>query len=797
MGGLKNSNANLSGQDVEQCMREIATGSSAPAAAGGRIGRMATSSTFASHLAHPTLVHKHHAASSSNNNNNNNNNNSGGGSGSTHAFSQVGFALSEEDSEDDRRGGLLLVPPPPHPHPHLSPSNLDSASLSPSKERDGPWRAVCYRRLTSRNGLYVICLFIFCSIATVWYCRMQEIEKHYYLLTEFTQNKYLFHRANETERKWRKEHFYVSSALASSSEQSAEVSLDNNVHIVLSTSALNASILFPIQRQRLRVYLLALVNGVNIIEVPVTPLLKTAIRDCYHANKPSLLHNQHALEMRFPSVLHEMNDVGKQREREGEMERNRVIRAKERLGKRFREPKRSRDRLERTTLFQLLHSPSLPQFNSTATTIAATATATTHNYDNNRQFSKGSRDQQVHNTLTQALLSHEVFRKPLFHYLNLALYAVVYCKDYGHPDKENWFSAENYWHDLSTMILHESKEWRRNNGMDFLFPVSHPKAAPFVLSSLALNEISRASFLRTDFDLNGYDSKDIVVPYYASTGSIRIVETGDIDRELVRGRNQQRRRLALRQGRLLEDSQDNVTDIHNVNVVTERQLKNEAESLLVFMGGNNPKGGLRSRLERALSQLQDPEVFFTVSQRLSPSDYQHYLTNSVFCLSIRGDTSSSSRLFSIIALNGRCIPVIISDGMALPFEHIVDYSQFSLRFPENVEENAEMFVQALRHTSEIERERLRAGVREAREMLLFEQSQREIVMATPIGSNSLIHMRERELSVLNPVTLSLIQMLQQKESYCMRLGEQVVFSDMCAVLNERLSIAERLLIDIA
>jgi len=49
---------------------------------------------------------------------------------------------------------------------------------------------------------------------------------------------------------------------------------------------------------------------------------------------------------------------------------------------------------------------------------------------------------------------------------------------------------------------------------------------------------------------------------------------------------------------------------------------------------------------------------------------------SKFCLNIAGDTPSSNRLFDAIV--SHCVPVIISDEIELPFEDVLDYSEFSL-----------------------------------------------------------------------------------------------------------------------
>ena len=49
---------------------------------------------------------------------------------------------------------------------------------------------------------------------------------------------------------------------------------------------------------------------------------------------------------------------------------------------------------------------------------------------------------------------------------------------------------------------------------------------------------------------------------------------------------------------------------------------------------------------------------------------------SKFCLNVAGDTPSSNRLFDAIV--SHCVPVIISDEIELPFEDVLDYSEFGL-----------------------------------------------------------------------------------------------------------------------
>jgi hypothetical protein len=52
------------------------------------------------------------------------------------------------------------------------------------------------------------------------------------------------------------------------------------------------------------------------------------------------------------------------------------------------------------------------------------------------------------------------------------------------------------------------------------------------------------------------------------------------------------------------------------------------------------------------------------------------MRSSKFCLHLAGDTPSSNRLFD--AVTSHCVPVIISDEIELPYEDVLDYTEFCL-----------------------------------------------------------------------------------------------------------------------
>ncbi|KAI3993233.1 hypothetical protein MKX01_009976 [Papaver californicum] len=78
---------------------------------------------------------------------------------------------------------------------------------------------------------------------------------------------------------------------------------------------------------------------------------------------------------------------------------------------------------------------------------------------------------------------------------------------------------------------------------------------------------------------------------------------------------------------------------------------------------------------------------------------------SEFCLHPAGDTPTSCRLFD--AILSLCIPVIVSDDIELPFEGMVDYSDFSVFVSVNNALQPNWLVQYLRSISKSQRDTFR------------------------------------------------------------------------------------------
>ncbi|KAL1208096.1 putative arabinosyltransferase ARAD1 [Cardamine amara subsp. amara] len=100
--------------------------------------------------------------------------------------------------------------------------------------------------------------------------------------------------------------------------------------------------------------------------------------------------------------------------------------------------------------------------------------------------------------------------------------------------------------------------------------------------------------------------------------------------------------------------------------------------LLYFQGAIYRKDGgfVRQELFYLLQDEKDVHFSFGSVRNGGINKASEGMRNSKFCLNIAGDTPSSNRLFDAIA--SHCVPVIISDDIELPFEDVIDYSEFSV-----------------------------------------------------------------------------------------------------------------------
>ncbi|KAI4301001.1 hypothetical protein L6164_034320 [Bauhinia variegata] len=175
------------------------------------------------------------------------------------------------------------------------------------------------------------------------------------------------------------------------------------------------------------------------------------------------------------------------------------------------------------------------------------------------------------------------------------------------------------------------EEWKRSGGKDHLVLAHHPNS---MLD--ARTKLWPATFLLSDFGRYPPNianvEKDVIAPY----------------RHVIR------------------------------SYVNDNSTFDSRPILLYFQGAIYRKDGGFARQELFYLLKDEKDVHFSFGSVLKGgvSKATEGMRSSKFCLNIAGDTPSSNRLFDAIA--SHCVPVIISDDIELPYEDVLDYSQFCI-----------------------------------------------------------------------------------------------------------------------
>lgn len=175
-------------------------------------------------------------------------------------------------------------------------------------------------------------------------------------------------------------------------------------------------------------------------------------------------------------------------------------------------------------------------------------------------------------------------------------------------------------------------EWKKSGGKDHIFVQHHPNSMLY-----GRRKLGSASFVLADF--GRYEAKmaniekDVIAPY----------------KHVVR------------------------------SISSERSAPFERRPTLVYFQGaiyRKDGGSIRQDLYYLLKDKKDVHFTFGSVQRSGIHQAGRGMGSSKFCLNIAGDTPSSNRLFDAIV--SHCVPVIISDEIELPYEDVLDYSEFCI-----------------------------------------------------------------------------------------------------------------------
>ncbi|KAK4489860.1 hypothetical protein RD792_000505, partial [Penstemon davidsonii] len=179
-------------------------------------------------------------------------------------------------------------------------------------------------------------------------------------------------------------------------------------------------------------------------------------------------------------------------------------------------------------------------------------------------------------------------------------------------------------------FLKGRKEWKRLGGRDHLILAHHPNSMLIARKKLGSCMFVLADFGRYPIEIANIE-KDVIAPYKHMVKTIPVAKSASFD---------QRPTLAYFQGAIYRKD----------------------------------GGVIRQELYYLLKNEKDVHFAFGSVQSNGINQAGKGMASSKFCLNIAGDTPSSNRLFDAIA--SHCVPVIISDEIELPYEDVLDYSEF-------------------------------------------------------------------------------------------------------------------------
>ncbi|KAJ1401614.1 Exostosin-like [Sesbania bispinosa] len=203
---------------------------------------------------------------------------------------------------------------------------------------------------------------------------------------------------------------------------------------------------------------------------------------------------------------------------------------------------------------------------------------------------------------------------------------------YSKINGEEKISINKMLQDRLVHFLMGQKEWQRSGGKNHLIVAHHPNSLLDARRKLGSAMLVLADFGRYPVELANI-KKDIIAPYRHLVGTIPRAKSASYE---------------------------------------------ERSTLVYFQGAIYRKdgGAIRQELYYLLKDEKDVHFTFGSIGGNGINQASHGMAMSKFCLNIAGDTPSSNRLFDAIV--SHCVPVIVSDEIELPFEDVLDYSEFSL-----------------------------------------------------------------------------------------------------------------------
>ncbi|KAK0576316.1 hypothetical protein LWI29_015300 [Acer saccharum] len=256
-------------------------------------------------------------------------------------------------------------------------------------------------------------------------------------------------------------------------------------------------------------------------------------------------------------------------------------------------------------------------------------------------------------------------------------------------------------------FVKNSLAWKRLGGRDHVFVLTDPVAMWHVRA-----DIAPAILLVVDF--GGWFRLD------SKSKSLSLTPNGNSSEMVL---------IQHTQVSLLKD-----VIVPYTHLLPRLELKHNQKrhNLLYFKGAKHRhRGGLvREKLWYLL--VNEPRVIMEEGFPNATGREQSIkgMRSSEFCLHPAGDTPTSCRLFD--AIQSLCIPVIVSDNIELPFEGMIDYSEFSVFVAVSDALIPSWLVAHLRSFSRVQRDKFRGKMAEVQPMFVYDSGHADGIGPIPL-----------------------------------------------------------------
>lgn len=360
-----------------------------------------------------------------------------------------------------------------------------------------------------------------------------------------------------------------------------------------------------------------------------------------------------------------------------------------------------------------------------------------------------------------------IFNKPLFNYLDLKTYLVSICSSSSNmKSNQRWKRSKNYINEVSPLLVNISS-WNTTRGESFFTHfTTNPSYGKMIFFDWPTSEIPNQSFLITNTEsINGDFNRNVLVPTQYKNKYLNLLE----DKELYNKYST----IVNKEYYLFSFIDKHINSIYYLSKEFNKKLSHINNKKLKF----------------------NYFVYVATDSKNNKNNFNEIeiISSSTFCLVLRGNISSNFKFFYV--LNWNCIPVVLNDQIYLPFSDYINYKKFSIMLPEDYLLNPDLLIEKLKSYTTSDIEKYKKNIIEAKKLFFYDNylsNYYETLLLDKYNSEKNEY-NLPTMSLLNPISLTLIDLVEKRIMICKKRLEWNSQSNFCNDLLLRESLSKLLI----